>query len=467
MHKILLIDDNEGFCKTMEKRISRLGMTADFETSLREGLIAARQENYDIVFLDVNLPDGSGLEIIPKLRAVRFPPEIIIITGHGDRAGAETAIRSGAWDYIEKSTSFQNIRLSLTRAIDYRDQKKTKPTRVELRRDAIVGNSRPIAACLSKVTQAVNSMSPVLVSGETGTGKELFAQAIHENSVRIEGAFIVVDCAALPEPLVESTLFGHKKGAFTGADTDRQGLIGQADGGTLFLDEIGELAPEIQKKFLRVLQEKRFRPVGGKHEIGSNFRLISATHRNLSDMVAAKTFREDLYYRIRSIHIDLPPLRERLEDIPALVLSHLARRTELSGVRFHSMSTDFLETLQVYDWPGNVRELFNAIDHVLAVAIDEPVLFPNHLPDRIRVCAVKKKVTASGTNPTEQSKTLLTEGAELIPMKPYIERMKIHYLKELIRVTGGEIPLACRKSGLSRAYLYQLLNKYGIRAQEQ
>ena len=235
-----------------------------------------------MVFLDVRMPDGDGLAMLPLIQAARSAPEIIIMTGFGNASGAELAITSGAWDYIEKGSSVKEITLSLVRALEYRKQKRSSnSTRnvVMLKRDAIIGISPAIKACLEQVAQAAECDASVLVTGETGSGKELFARAIHENSRRAPKPFVVVDCAALPDTLVESLLFGHEKGAFTGAEQSRSGLVAQANGGTLFLDEVGELPLSMQKAFLRVLQEHRFRPVGSHREVCSDFRLVAATNR--------------------------------------------------------------------------------------------------------------------------------------------------------------------------------------------
>ncbi len=459
MNKVLIIDDDENLCLTIGRLANSLGMEAFHETSLRRGLERAESVDLDVVFLDVNLPDGDGLEGIERLAKGFAPPEIIIITGYGDMDSAEKAIVSGAWDYIEKSSSLQDVKLSLKRAIQYREQKINKEQRVALKRDSIVGSCEELSKCLDQVAKAAGSDVPVLITGETGTGKELFARIIHENSHYVTGDLIVVDCAALPEYLVESILFGHIKGAFTGADRNQTGLVLQADGGTLFLDEVGELPLTIQKKFLRVLQEKRFRSIGGKTEVPSNFRLVCATHRDLKEMVDRKQFREDLYFRIRATHIQIPPLRERIKDIPALALHKIIRDGEISGGPPHAMSPDFIDALQAYSWPGNVRELFNTIDRALAEAFGEPVLFPRHLPAAIRALAVKSRLgdeTGVGSNST------VAPQRAMIPMKAYLETMKRRYIEDLLQSTNGDVPAACRISGLSRGYLYQLLKQFGI-----
>lgn len=459
-NQVLIIDDEEPLCRALALHITRLGMVADCAHTLSAGLQHARSTAYDVIFLDVSLPDGCGLDIISQLRDSRLPPEIIIITGFGDEAAAETAIENQAWDYIQKGASIKAVILSLTRAIEYREQKKIKVRPIVLKRDTIVGNSPRLIACLESVSLAAINDSPVLITGETGTGKELFAKAIHANSARFSGDFVIVDCAALPEHLVESTLFGHKKGAFTGADRDYTGLIEQADRGTLFLDEIGELDLGIQKKFLRVLQEKRFRPVGSKNEIASDFRLICATHRNIPDMVEKNLFRPDLYFRIKSLPIALPPLRTRTEDIPPLVHHHRDRNCHLGGDRSHSMSPEFMEALQAYDWPGNVRELFNTIENIHSRALDEPMLFPKHLPVHIRAQGFRHQLKQADIDrPTDT----LPQNAYLKPMKTFLDEMRCQYITELMNITRRDIAAACRISQLSRGHIYELLKKYGRR----
>lgn len=466
-YAVLIIDDNEQVCRLFSRYISKMGMEAHFETTLQKGVRAAKALNYDVILLDLNLPDGNGLDALPQLRQAPFPPEIIIVTGYGDDEAAATAIQNDAWDYIQKGDTFHRIRLSLTRAIQYRAQRRSTVRQMISNRGNIIGTSDRIVACIEQAFHAAHVRGPVLVTGETGTGKELFARLIHDNAPHQRGNFVIVDCAALPEHLVESTLFGHKRGAFTGADRDREGLIRQADNGALFLDEIGEMPLEVQKKFLRVLQEKRFRPVGGKGEIESDFRLISATHRNLAEMVKAKRFREDLYYRIRAIHIEIPPLRERIEDIPTLVRSYIHEDAADTDQCPKTLSPDFMEALMAYEWPGNVRELLYTIDSVRAEALNEPMLFARHLPNHIRASAVQSRLkpsapeTAAPSAPDAEAPR--TEGFSL---KDFLETMKRKYITELIAATRGDIPEACRRSGVSRAHLYQLLKKYDIQVSD-
>ena len=305
--------------------------------------------------LDVRLPDGSGLEALPKIREVSYSPEVIIITGMGDPDGAELAINCGAWDYIEKPASIKQMTLPLMRTLEFREGKKAKRIPVLLKRENIIGNCPRMMEALEQLAQAASIDANVLITGETGTGKELFARAIHENSNRASGGFVMVDCTALPESLLESILFGHEKGAFTGADKSKDGLIKHADGGTLFLDEIGELPLSTQKAFLRVIQERRFRSIGGKEERRSDFRLIAATNRNLDQMVQKDLFRSDLLFRLRSFIIEVPPLRERVEDIKDLVTYYTNNFCSIYDIETKGFSPDFFDAMAKYNWPGNVR----------------------------------------------------------------------------------------------------------------
>ncbi|NOX33445.1 MAG: sigma-54-dependent Fis family transcriptional regulator [Deltaproteobacteria bacterium] len=463
MSKILIIDDDRLCCKALMKRFKRMNHEVDSSFTLTQGLDKLSVENFDIVFLDVNLPDGNGIEAIEVIREHAFAPEVIIMTGDSDPDGAELAIKSRAWDYIQKTSPHKEFKFSLIRALEYRQQKKSKALEKTIKRDVIKGESRQIKTCLENVSKASNNDVPVLITGETGTGKELFARAIHENSSRSRNDFIVVDCAALPEHLVESVLFGHTRGAFTGAGSDKVGLIKLADKGTLFLDEVGELPLTIQKKFLRALQEKRFRPVGSKNEVSSNFKLVAATHRDLNGMIKQGGFREDFYFRIASIRIVIPPLKDRKSDIPSLVAYQIERKSKLLYESPHEISEEFMENLFGYNWPGNVRELFNTIDYACSDAYREKILFPKHLPDHIRVFNIKRKIKKhdrSGSEPYSLEKNAPVEG---LGLKDYVEKMKYKYITDLISHTRGDIKAACCLSGLSRGHLYALLKKYDIR----
>jgi two-component system NtrC family response regulator len=430
---------------------------------LRDGLRKVQAQPFDIVFLDVRMPDGSGLDLMPKIKAVRSSPEIIMITGRGDPDEAELAIKNGAWDYLEKPASFETLRLPILRALEYRAEHSSGKPPVILKRSGIIGDSPKIASRLEILSQAAGSNVNVLITGETGTGKELFAKAIHYNSSRAKKNFVVVDCTALPETLVESVLFGHERGAFTGADRSQEGLVKQADGGTLFLDEIGELPILIQKRFLRVIQEHRFRPVGSRQEIGSDFRLVAATNRNLESMVQQGRFREDLFFRLRTLLIDLPPLRELPEDIKKLTVFYMTDLCERFGIAAKGASPEFWDIVTEYRWPGNVRELIQAMEKALLSAKDEPMLFPKHLPTYIRIQVARSAYPNAPAGPVP-SKGLSSASQAPPQLKEFrkaaVSEAEQQYLKALISFAGGDNGKACLMSGLSRSRFYALLRKY-------
>jgi two-component system NtrC family response regulator len=467
MAKILIIDDDQLFCKSLSLVAQQSGHQATSVHTLADGFTKSKQQ-FDVVFLDVNLPDGSGLDCIQHLSDCAAAPEIIIITGQGDPQGAELAIKCGAWDYIEKGASVKEITLSLQRALQYREQKLAglpPTTEVNFRQEGIIGASSRLKECLALVTQAALSDANVLITGATGTGKELFARAVHHISPRSTKKYVVVDCAAMPDSLIEGILFGHEKGSFTSADQNREGLISQADGGTLFLDEIGEMPLSLQKVFLRVLQEHRFRPIGSVREQASNFRLVAATNRNLQQMVQEGEFRADLLFRISTFMIELPGLHERADDIPLLVRHHADRICAQYEVELKDFSPEFMRMLEMYSWPGNVRELVNTLERTIAVARNERVLFPKHLPMQIRI-EVTKRSMQGGENETAGE---LSPSHELPQLQVYRDSVynaaEKKYLNELMELTDHSVAEACRISGLSSSRLYALLKKQGISPQ--
>lgn len=458
MARVLIIDDEEVICVSVARVVGRMGHDVDYCLTLEEGLRKVSSKPFDVVFLDVRFPDGNGLKALPQIREGKATPEVIIITAQGDSDGAELAIKSGAWDYIEKPASMGNISLPLKRALQYRAEKKTPASTVVLKREGIVGGSRKIKGCLDIVAKASASHANVLITGETGTGKELFARAIHDNSPRFAANFVVVDCAALPHPLVESVLFGYRKGAFTGADKAREGLIKQADSGTLFLDEVGELDLQTQRSFLRVLQEHSFRPIGDRIEIKSDFRLVAATNRDLDEMVRKGRFRKDLLYRLRSISLELPPLRERKEDIPQLALFHIARFSEKYGGGIKGLSPELLEGLIHYVWPGNVRELMGALENAVSEAGDDPTLFPKHLPDHIRITLTSGSLKNRDAHRGDVGVTR-TRPERLPAFRDFMDQNKRKYFEDLMGFARDNIQEACRVSGLSRSTLYEHLKR--------
>jgi two-component system NtrC family response regulator len=476
MAQILIIDDDVYIQDILSINAEQLGHEALAAGTLADGLAHLEARPFDLVFLDVRLPDGDGLDVIAGIRDYPSVPEVIIITGAGESAGAELAIRNGAWDYLQKPLSSHEIRLQMSRSLEYR--KHTGQTRktVSLKRDMVVGNDPRISTCLDQVAQCADSTASVLITGETGTGKELFARVIHENSSRAKKPFVVVDCAALPEQLVESLLFGHDKGAFTGADRARKGLVSEADGGTLFLDEVGELPLSVQGAFLRVLQEHRFRPVGMKKEMKSDFRLISATNRNLEDEVASGGFRKDLLYRLRTVHIDLPPLRGRKKDINELTIHYIYMISKRMGTEIKGMTPEFINILKSHDWPGNVRELISALETAVLADPKNTMLYPMHLPAKVRLRTIQKAIDKkkakndkkSLTPPALEQPDLSSAATDAEPptLKEYrdtiLEEAEKSYLSHLMAVVRGDIKRACRVSALSQSRLYFLLKKYNI-----
>jgi two-component system NtrC family response regulator len=336
---------------------------------------------------------------------------------------------------------------------------------VNLIREGIVGSSQALNVCLDLVAQASGSDANVLISGETGTGKELFALAIHKNSRRAGKNFVVVDCPALPETLVESILFGHEKGAYTGADKARDGLVLQADEGTLFLDEVAELPFPVQNSFLRVLQERRFRPIGRQQEVQSNFRLIAATNRNLEGMVKQGEFREDLLFRLKAFSLEVPPLRAHREDIKELVHYYVTKLCENYGIAEKNVSSEVFDVLLQYNWPGNVRELVHTLERAISAAPGDPVLFQKHFPTTIRVAVARASV---GGGTTEKESTHATHSpAVAFPKLQKVResataQAEQQYLEDLLALTQGDIQRACRVSGVSRSRLYALMKKYRL-----
>ncbi len=455
MARVLIVDDDELICEMLSYMVEDMGHSASSATTLKAGFEKASSENFDVIFLDIRMPDGNGLDLLPKIRELPLHPEVIIITGRGDADGAELAIKNGAWDYIQKSSSTKEMLLPFVRALQYREEKNARKPPTSLKLNGVIGKSPKMKVCLDLLAQAAHSEANVLLTGETGTGKEVFARAIHENSVRAGNSFVVVDCTALPATLVESVLFGHEKGAFTGADRAQVGLVRQAHAGTLFLDEIGELPLAMQKPFLRVLQEHRFRPVGAKREVESNFRLIAATNKNLEKMVLDGTFRSDLLFRVRTDAIELPPLSARKEDIKDLAMYHMARVCERYQIGTKGFSPEFFDALMAYEWPGNVRELVSAIERAISDAYHEPTLFPKHLPLDLRVKVARSSVRNEAT-PTPEGVAPLGSLAECR------EAAERRYLQDLMLQTNGKIKEACRISGLSRSRLYALFKEHNL-----
>ncbi|HVO67930.1 MAG TPA: sigma-54 dependent transcriptional regulator [Syntrophales bacterium] len=458
MGKVLIIDDDVLGSGLLRDMVMDMGHEVASALTAEEGIKAFTSHNFDVVFLDIQLPDVNGLMLLPDIHAIPASPEVIIITGYGSPDGAELAIKNGAWDFIEKPLERKLIELPLVRALQYREAKKEKKASLVLKREGIIGNNPAMVTCMELVAQAAASYANVLITGETGTGKELFAHAIHNNSSRAGTPFVTVDCASLPPTIIESILFGHEKGAFTGADRLQEGLIKQADGGTLFLDEVGDLPLSAQKAFLRVLQEHRFRPLGAKQETKSEFRVIAATNRDLIKMVQEGKFREDLLYRLRAFTIELPLLREHPGDIKELAFYYVDKICTRQGTELKGFSPEFIEALHAYEWPGNVRELVNAMEGAVAAALHEPILYPKHLPTHIRIRLAR--------NAVNKKEDITIHRTTMCTLKEHRESVLVReerkYLQDLMDMTGGKIKQACDIARISLPRMYQLIKKYKI-----
>src|SRR5438552_1116735 len=382
--KILLIEDDPGIVMTLRRVLSEEGHEVEVETGGDNGLLRAREGAFDVVITDMKLPGMSGLDLVRELHRVQPRLPIILITAHGTTETAIEATKAGAYDYLLKPFEIPELIELVEKAVGSR-RLMTEPVDVGTpgeARDALVGNSRLMQSIYKEIGRIASKPVNVLIRGDTGTGKELIARAIYQHSGRAQAPFIAINCAAIPETLLESELFGHERGAFTGAEMRRIGRFEQADHGTIFLDEIGDMTPGTQIKLLRVLQEKCLQRLGGKDTIPVDVRVITATHRDLEQAIKLKQFREDLYYRLSVVVITLPPLRDRKEDIPDLVRYFLRKHAAELGVADPSIQDEAVDILRAQNWPGNVRELENVVRKVLLHA-QGYTINANHVRDAL------------------------------------------------------------------------------------
>ncbi|WP_320043484.1 sigma-54 dependent transcriptional regulator [uncultured Desulfobacter sp.] len=462
MFRALIIDDDPNIRLFFETLLEKMDCKTFTAETAKEAEALSTQNDFDIILLDLELPDGNGLDIMHDLVTLPSAPEIIIITGTGDARGAEMAFKKGAWDFVQKPFRLDDVSLPIQRALDYRKERLSSRELVVLKRSKIIGDSPALKRCLEEVGKAASTDVGVLVTGETGTGKELFAKAVHENSKRAAKPFVAVDCASLTESLIESTLFGHEKGAFTGAVYKQDGLIVQADGGTLMLDEVGDLPLSIQKALLRTLQERSVRRLGGNKEIKVDIRLISATNLDLDQLLKDNLFREDFLYRIRAMEIYLPPLRDRGNDIEEIVLKKVHELSNRYNLEPKAISKELLETLTANPWPGNIRELLNVLEYMLASAGSDPTLVPKHLPPNYRLSTLSFRAPDGGQDSESIADEALDTDKNFPSLNACRERLEKNYLTRLMEKAGGDRKTACRLSGVSQARLYALLNKYNL-----
>ncbi len=461
----LLIVDRDVY---LHELVYKVGTSLGFEVlhahSIAEALHVGAG-GVDVVLLEKTLPDGDGIAAIRLMRALAHKPDVLIMTEFANGDMAERALREGAWDFLCKPFQGQELSVALAQSLSHRQGRVPHglcSTEAFLQREGLVGNSAALLAALSRVHEAAQADTNVLIYGETGTGKELFARMLHKNSERNADPLVTVDCAALTENLVESHLFGHAKGAFTGADKAKDGLLFKAHGGTLFLDEMGELPLSMQKVFLRALELRRFRPVGMVEEVPSDFRLIAATNKDLGAMVKEGLFRDDLLYRLQGFTIHIPPLRERKEDIPLLAEFAMKNFCEKKSIVPKVFTTNFLESLDVYSWPGNVRELINTVERACVVAKDEQELYAVHLPTDMRVAVVRSRVLAEAEQapPILQGALFLSTQEGTPTLKEWKKYTEQTYIQRILEQHKGDIRACSQVAGVSRGHFYELLKKH-------
>lgn len=386
--RLLIVEDEKTLCESLKRVLAKDGYEVTVLDSAESALKNIEEEAYDLVISDITLPGIDGIELLRRIKE-KFPDQIvIIITAYASIETAVGALRAGAYDYIIKPIIHEEIKRIVRNALRERAlvaENVILRKQIEEKYDfeKIVGESKEITSLISEVKKIANSKSNVLLLGETGTGKELIARAIHYNSARKDNPFVPINCSAIPENLLESELFGHVKGAFTGAAGSKRGLFEEANGGSLFLDEIGELSQQLQAKLLRVIDDGQVRPVGGVQSRTVDARIIAATNRDIVKAVHEGLFREDLYYRINVVTITLPPLRDRKEDILILARHFLEKYSQEIGKQVKSIDDAALRILMAYNWPGNVRELRNIIERAVLIT-DSNTIFPEHLPEGMR-----------------------------------------------------------------------------------
>ena len=467
MARILVVDD-EALMRTMcEVLCQRTGHEVILAGTIEEGL-ALGQQGCDVVLLDMLLPDGNGLDFQRGFAQLPGAPDIVIITGHGDSQAAEAALHSGAWDILYKPLVMRDIELCLRGVLAARRNRQNGTVPLQVDSGHLLGTGAAMVKALKLLAQAAKSDVNVLLLGETGVGKELFARALFRNSNRSSGPFVVVDCASLPETLVESQLFGHTRGAFTGAERAHDGLLLAAHKGTLFLDEVGDLPLPMQGSFLRALETHSFRPVGGDREVASDFRLVAATNRDVDAMVQRGQFRGDLLFRLQALTINIPPLRQRRDEIPVLANHTIAAFCSKNAQHKKTIAEPTLDMLLQYDWPGNVRELVHSVQRACVAAGQEEVLLPQHLPTQLRVAVSSQRAgLASGQRPTlvppqlELSQEAYEHG-EMPSLKAYKYRAEEEYVRQLHAHSAGDARAAAKVAGVSRGHWYELLKKYEI-----
>ncbi len=465
--RILIVDDEPDMLENCSRILSRQGHACLTAENGLAALAILERERPDLLLTDLKMPEMDGMALMQHAHEVDPELPVIMITGFASIESAVAAVREGAFDYLPKSFSVDQLRVAVERALRHRGlQVENRNLRQQLKQtlglENVVGRSPAMTQVFELVKKAARSEANILVLGESGTGKELIARAIHANSPRASGPFVPVDCASLPEQLLESELFGHEKGAFTGAVRTKTGLVEAAHRGTLFLDEIGDLPASLQVKLLRALQERQIRRVGGTGLVDVDVRVVSATNRNLAEGIAKGQFREELYYRINVIAIRLPPLRDRAGDVRLLAHTFLKRYGQ---ERVTGLDEAAAEALDRYPWPGNVRELQNVIERACALA-DGPKVTVKDLPEHVLHAgarAAAPEASTPGTGPAGE----LGTGADLTlkaAKEQWLQVLEVSYLRDLLARYDGNVSSAAKAAGIDRKTFHRLINKYDLRA---
>jgi len=451
MSNILIVDDESGIRSSLKGVLEDEGHQATLAASGEECLDVLNKNTFDVILLDVWLPGIDGLETLEKIRERDNAPEVIMISGHGTIETAVRATKLGAYDFLEKPLSVEKTLILVKNATE---AKKLRIENRDLRKQltpksVIVGDSIPMKALRQQIGLMAPTNGRVLIFGESGTGKELVAHAIHGQSLRKDETFVEVNCAAIPEDLIESELFGHRKGSFSGATADKEGKFQKANGGTLFLDEIGDMSLKTQSKVLRTLDEQRFTPVGSDEPITVDARVIASTNKDLDDEISRGNFREDLFYRLNVIPFSVPPLRERKEDVPMLARHFLKEFSTTYGRRNSELTDDAVETLMHYAWPGNVRELRNVIERIVIMNPRATKLDRKHLPPLVHRDGSRR--SAPG------------EFSTLHQARSAYER---DYILKKLDENHGNVSRTAEGLGLERSHLYRKMKTLGIAVKE-
>lgn len=451
--RLLIVDDDAESCAVVAEAMRTEGYDVSTSQGGQAALALAGTQVFDVVISDIRMPDLNGLDLMRDLRQINPDISVILMTAFGTVEAALEAIKEGAYDYVSKPLHIEELLLTVRRALERRRLLRDVEASREVLRDRyrltnIVGVTPGMIEVFKLIARVAPTRSPVLLTGESGTGKEVVARALHFNGPRSAAPFVTVNCAGLAEGLLESELFGHVRGAYTGALTSRRGLFEDGDGGTVFLDEIGDINLNTQAKLLRVLGEHEIKPVGSNQSVRVDVRVIAATNKDLRGEIHAGRFREDLFYRLNVVSIHLPPLRERLEDIPVLAHHFLRKYAEANGKAINGFAPETLRHLEAYSWPGNVRELENAVERAVAVGTG-PVVLPEDLPAHLAAHSPEPARTAVGN-------------AALLPL----DEMTRQHIARVLAATGGNKKRAAEILGVDRRTLYRMLSRYALFASE-